>query len=451
MNRSPSVPEGTTTRTSQEPLERISATRHVGRATGLLAVFLLTVWPGEWAGDSLADEIGNTHTSNIVRIDGPVLRGRLVSVEEQWKFTFASDKKRSTVIAGKKLVRWAAVPQAGRGTQILLRDGGRLIAEPLAIGKDHIQVQSELFGEIRLPRTTVRGVIFSPPADRRQAEQLTARIAGKTRDDKGDSNPATADRLILVNGDQLSGEVQSLATEVITLRNGGTDVPIELTKVAALALGIRRKTVARPKSLHAMIGLSDGSRLLAESLLTASLMSGGERATLRLFAGPDISCQVGQIRSIQMFGALATYLSDLKPASYRHAAYLKVPWNYQADRSVTGLALRCGKSEYLKGLGMHSASRITYRLDKPYRRLEAELGIDDDTQGMGSVVFRVFIDDRSGKWKLRYTSPTIRGGDAPTPVSVDLSGARQISLLVDFADRGDEMDHADWLDARLVP
>ena len=30
------------------------------------------------------------------------------------------------------------------------------------------------------------------------------------------------------------------------------------------------------------------------------------------------------------------------------------------------------------------------------------------------------------------------------------SGAEMITLTVDFADRGDELDHADWLDARLI-
>ena len=33
---------------------------------------------------------------------------------------------------------------------------------------------------------------------------------------------------------------------------------------------------------------------------------------------------------------------------------------------------------------------------------------------------------------------------------VDLTGAKRLTLRVDFADRGDELDHADWLNARLV-
>ena len=60
---------------------------------------------------------------------------------------------------------------------------------------------------------------------------------------------------------------------------------------------------------------------------------------------------------------------------------------------------------------------------------------------------RVFVDDGSGKWISRYSSPILRGSEPPVPISVDLTGAKRISLLVDFADRGDELDHVDWLGA----
>jgi hypothetical protein len=38
----------------------------------------------------------------------------------------------------------------------------------------------------------------------------------------------------------------------------------------------------------------------------------------------------------------------------------------------------------------------------------------------------------------------------PVPVSVDLSDAKRLDLVVDFAERADQLDHANWLDARLV-
>ncbi len=94
---------------------------------------------------------------------------------------------------------------------------------------------------------------------------------------------------------------------------------------------------------------------------------------------------------------------------------------------------------------------MTYDLERPASRLEATLAIDDRAGAGGSVVFRVFVDTGSGQWEPKFTSPTIRGGDPPLPITVDVTKAKRISLLVEFADRGDQLDYADWLDARLIP
>jgi hypothetical protein len=93
---------------------------------------------------------------------------------------------------------------------------------------------------------------------------------------------------------------------------------------------------------------------------------------------------------------------------------------------------------------------VAYDLNGGYRRFEAELAIDEETGLGGSAVFRVFLRPPSGTWNRIYESPVVRGGDAPRPISVDVSGATGIALLVDFAERGDVLDHADWLLARLV-
>ena len=96
--------------------------------------------------------------------------------------------------------------------------------------------------------------------------------------------------------------------------------------------------------------------------------------------------------------ARAVYLSDVRPSEYRFLPYLELQWPYKADRNVTGGQLRCGGQLYLKGIGVHSAARLTYRLDRPWSRFQAEVGIDDSTGGKGSVGFRVFVDG-----KLKFT------------------------------------------------
>jgi hypothetical protein len=61
----------------------------------------------------------------------------------------------------------------------------------------------------------------------------------------------------------------------------------------------------------------------------------------------------------------------------------------------------------------------------------------------------VFVD-RSGSWSSEYESPIVRGGDVPRTCVVDVTGASRMALVVDYADRADELDHANWLDARLI-
>jgi hypothetical protein len=98
---------------------------------------------------------------------------------------------------------------------------------------------------------------------------------------------------------------------------------------------------------------------------------------------------------------------------------------------------------------MHSAARLTYRLDGGYRRFDAAVAIDDSANEKGSVVLGVYVL-RDGGWQTAFTSEIVRGGQEPLHVSVDVAGAQGLTLTVDYADRGDELDHADWLDARLV-
>jgi hypothetical protein len=126
-----------------------------------------------------------------------------------------------------------------------------------------------------------------------------------------------------------------------------------------------------------------------------------------------------------------------------------VKWPFTRDRNVLGEPIAVRGKRYSKGIGMHSAARLTYRLDGDYRRFDSSAAIDDSAKGRGSVTFGVYTL-RDGKWGEAFKSWIVRGSDAPQPVSVDLRGAKGITLTVDFADRGDELDHAVWLDARLV-
>ena len=193
-----------------------------------------------------------------------------------------------------------------------------------------------------------------------------------------------------------------------------------------------------------IVGMRDGSLLYADRLVVDD-----KRVEVELVGGLKLAGgSRDQIVLLQSLGGPFVYLSDLEPADYRHVPYLDVSWPYKRDRNVLDEPLDVDGVRYLKGIGMHSAARLTYKLERQFKRFDAEVAIDDSAGKRGSVVFGVYVL-RDGKWQPAFTSDVVRGGEAPKPVSVDVAGADAMTLVVDFADRGDELDHADWLDARL--
>ena len=99
---------------------------------------------------------------------------------------------------------------------------------------------------------------------------------------------------------------------------------------------------------------------------------------------------------------------------------------------------------------MHSSSRLAYETGGHYRELQAEVAIDDCAQRQGSVIYRVYVQTESDEWSMAYESAVVRGGEPTVPIRVDVHQAQRVALIVDYADRADQWDHANWLNARLV-
>jgi alpha-galactosidase len=116
-----------------------------------------------------------------------------------------------------------------------------------------------------------------------------------------------------------------------------------------------------------------------------------------------------------------------------------------AGRSVDNSPLTLTGQVYTHGIGTHANSEMTIDLKGVARRFQAAVGLDDGEKGLGSIVFVVLVD---GKEVRR--SHVLHGGDPPETISVDLSGARQMTLVVEDADDDIDHDHADWAAAMLV-
>jgi hypothetical protein len=398
----------------------------------------------------------------VVPVDGDAFGAKLIAIGADGGITIQPEKGAGGEVVGPRvfavgnIVCWGQPARAAAQPLVLVADGSRIVAAAdwsggaaVRVDGDAIVVRSDDWGDLLLAKSAVRGIVFaqrSSSADRQKLEDLVW------------AADAAQDQVLLVNQDRLTGAVKELPGGSITVATGGGDAKLPLSRVEAVTFAKAKGTGGsddqsfasvparhQPPDAKLIVGMRDGSMLNAKSVAADE-----HRVEVELAGGTRLAGgAIDDVVSLQSVGGRFVYLSDLEPADYRHVPYLDIKWPYKPDRNVLGEPLVAAGKRYLKGIGMHSAARLTYKLERQYKRFDAEAAVDDSAEKRGSVVFGVYVL-RDAKWQPAYTSDVVRGGDAAKSVSVDVTGADAMTLVVDYADRGDELDHADWLDARLT-
>jgi NPCBM/NEW2 domain len=395
----------------------------------------------------------------VLPVNGESFRGELVSIDAGGRVTFrVSDGKAKDggvrTLPLEELVRWGN-PMAPRAqTIVVLSDGGRIMTAAdwasgatVKLAGGDIVIVSDMWGEVRLARGLVSGIVFAQQRRADEREKLVERV----RDQPPQAE--AADAVTLTNGDRLTGKLTDLDRGSLAIETRGSLAKAPLSRVEAISFSRRSAktqdepfpSVAQKGMRTLVIGLRDGSEVYANEIRA------DEKSTdIGLANGVKLkSDSADDVIAIQLLKGLVDYLSDLEGADYRGVPYLSVKWLFTRDRNVLGEPIVVRGKRYWKGIGMHSAARLTYRFDGDYRRFDSAIAVDDSAKGRGSVTFGAYVL-RDGKWGEAFKSGIVRGNEDAQAVSVDLSGAKGLTLTVDFADRGDELDHAVWLDARLV-
>jgi hypothetical protein len=317
------------------------------------------------------------------------------------------------------------------GSYILLANGDRIRATVHFSTPDALRINSELLGTLDIPLERIQAITLGAIQDHATSDKIERKLLAGNR---------KLDSVILTNGDETSGTVVGLDEDSVRLERANGVVSIERSGVRAIAFSSDLISFPKSKSFYAGMLLADGSELSVDDLeLTGQNLKG------RTSFGRDFILPLEPLLALEFRNGRVSYLSDLEPAEYRHTPYLSLTYPYRVDRCVTGGPLAIRGQVFRKGLGMHSRSELSYKLDGSYRRFEAIVGIDDETAGQGSVTFHVLLDGRE-VWQ----SGTVTGQSAAKRVNVDLAGAKRLTLLVDFGAMADVQDHADWAEARLV-
>jgi len=116
------------------------------------------------------------------------------------------------------------------------------------------------------------------------------------------------------------------------------------------------------------------------------------------------------------------------------------------DRSIDGNSLTVNGFIYSKGIGTHAYSSIEYIIGGRYRFLEGMVGLDDEQNRGNKIEARIYADN-----KLIYRSGIILGRVKPHYFHLDISGTKELKLVITDGGDGINCDHGDWLLIRALP
>ncbi|MBN1507415.1 MAG: NPCBM/NEW2 domain-containing protein [Sedimentisphaerales bacterium] len=152
------------------------------------------------------------------------------------------------------------------------------------------------------------------------------------------------------------------------------------------------------------------------------------------------------VMSFVVFGGVRTQAEQVLRLGAMDLSKMSSGWGKPlADKSVTGKAISLGGQTFEYGVGTHAGSILHVKLDRQVQRFRAQVGVDDATNGRGSIQFLVYADG-----KRLFDSGVMKGGQPAKAVDVPLAGADHMMLIVTSAADGGDFDHADWAQAEFV-
>jgi len=297
---------------------------------------------------------------------------------------------------------------------------------------DTIRIESPALGPIEVRISDVRTLHFKMPDGNRHSPR-------KPDEDR------KKDELVLANGDTLPGVVVRFAEESLIFDCSLGKVPISFERIRTVKFAPIGKKYKEPGTLLLLVTCTDGSTITgSQARLTQGALS------IRSTLGKAFKVPLGRVSAIRCKNGRLVYLSDMEPVEVRETPLFdERPWQYRRDLSVGGRPITLQGRVYRKGLGVHSRCELVYDLDGKFKKFLSEVGIDDEVPGPaeaagGKVEARVYVDG-----KLAFQQHVQRQSE-PIPVELDVSGARRLTLVVDFGEELHINDHADWADARLI-
>ncbi len=225
----------------------------------------------------------------------------------------------------------------------------------------------------------------------------------------------------------------------------GEPKPRPFESLAAIAL---RGGVPRAKPPQATLLTRTGDRVGVD-------VTGIENGTMTVVLEGDRPARVAlaDVAALSFAASGRTFLSDMKPARVEEHSWFAdgdgplMP--FRTDRAVSGSALVAGGHAFVRGLGVHSFSSLTFRVPDGAHHFLTRVAIDDDVldldvRGIAKVVV-THADEKAFEGEVKS------GADPLLVGPFDVTPGKLLTLTADFGPGLDLGDRVDWLEAVFLP
>ena len=329
-------------------------------------------------------------------------------------------------VAANDFIGWSRPRPRVVGPSVLLANGAVLPVDSLSFDGQAWTLEVVDLSEMQCPGASV--VAFaatSAELDRFWLSQASHRL----------DKPA----LLLTSGDVVRGEVVQVADD-----GWRVDGVARIFSHEQVDRALFMTPPAASKNRPWTVALASGALLHGDMLY--------ENEQWRLIDINDLAWPFDpqEIVLLNKRGKTHITLSDLSPADYRHVPWLRGERPLHVDRNATGGLMRHRGAAHLSGLGLHSASRLAYRVPQggPWV-FAAEVALDDSAGVRGSVVVKVFTSADGANWTEQTATDVLRGGADAVTIRTTLDDAAAFAVTVDYADNGDVLDRVNLMHARL--
>ena len=296
-------------------------------------------------------------------------------------------------------------------------------------------IESTVFGKLKVPLAAVFTIRFGAP-DPAYEKKWQELLAKRNR----------LDRLVVPRPAKKTLDFVPVVVDRVTKENvvfalAGNSQP----RPRKLFFGVifsRAKSAGKPVC---NVQLASG-----DSLHAARISGTGDKLVVRTVSGVVVDLPVAQIGMLDFGLGKIQSLSGLEPRSVDFTPFFdnkftQSLFRYRKDQSFSG-KLTLGKTEFDRGLWIHSKTVLTYRINSDYRRFRTMIGIDYAVakDGKGHVYVTIKGD------KKTLFEGHIRGTDVPRKLDLDVANVVNLVITVDYGDNDSTADHLVLGDARLI-